>query len=315
MKPLERFDGWVRHAQSIAKPSLEPDPLLWHFVADSLRLFRCAPVLLASRGVELPKLEASLRQAISVSTPPLAFSLSWRTEAERLARACDEGQPWEQLIAPAEGLLEALDSAELLHWFSEHGEGIESMDWSEVQAFRAWFQENTDRFFPAETLIQTYVDMFDPYLAERDLLLWATADKFHQLQDEWLGMQGLLSVSARSSLDAGWLGFPEVPLALAAAPAPDSLLFTRHWRSPQGNYRASLACHSQSQRLRVHFDAGEEPATALAGELIWLAGILGVVDAQARADFDMAALRHAQGEGTALQLSVGRSTAMWIPEG
>ncbi len=240
----------------------------------------------------------------------------WETEAEQLAVACDEAQNEADLRAQAERLLSELDDLDLIAWAaSRHGSSFVELE-EKLNCCFDWLSNNLDRLFPATIWIQWLGQTLRPDLAGYDLELARTAEKYVLLLDALEEVQQqIYPERPRVALFTdSWAGFPEPPVALAAATTDEEGLFRRYWRSPDGRFVAELIVGPEQpgvSLVRVIFLEGEESGSSLAGQPVWLAGCSATIDGDGRADFDRASLLAAKAAGERLWLLVGEERQAW----
>ncbi|HPU07903.1 MAG TPA: hypothetical protein PLO20_15300 [Thermogutta sp.] len=159
----------------------------------------------------------------------------------------------------------------------------------------------------------------DGCLEEKDRQITAELGEFEQ---------NLLGFGPR--LRAGELSQPGVPRHSAApilaikTPAPlaaeggeeePPIPVVLRWSSPDGQWQARLACPrdwpDDSPLVVEFFDTRYDPATALAGQPVWLAGQEANIDDQGRAHFPLENLKARLQACDVLTLEVGQERIEW----
>jgi hypothetical protein len=261
---------------------------------------------------------------------------SWRARARAFAERDDDDPDTDATRAVA--LLATLDEADLLAWALRRlGMADEALE-AELRALGDWLEDNAAHFVPAAAYVQSVGLALRPDLPAWDLDLAWTADKYVILLDELERVEVELSLATAPPLPQGMLAalrkreatapLPAVawlpplrPAVVAAAAGAESMAprpRMRRWRSPDGLFEAILVLpefsdpEREQEPVRINFFASGQPARALTGQVVRLAGVAAVIDAEANAAFLLCDLR-AAASGPVLQ--VGSRGTEWIDTG
>ena len=280
--------------------------------------------VLSERGPDVAQL------ALTVPNPP-----AWREETVTL-EAC-----YERLIDPversslAERLITDLDDAELVLYAVDRLGIKEPILEQEISECRVWLMEHADLFLATSVHIQAVGMALRADLSEYDYSLAMTALKYERLLDAAeeteaeLALESLRPIGreviealrirfeweqAQEATRGSVAAFPrsrlrQARLAAASEATPPSIL---RWSSPDGRWVAYLPLLSEGKTLTVRlYVADGEKATLLAGQPVFLAGVAGSIDSDARAEFSLEGIEES---GHDLSLEVGEPRLTWKPE-